>query len=215
MTKELQVCILLIKNFQVSEYFMRHCLPSCTVDTSMSNKLKAYCSRKVKSLCLRTISWRHIWGMEQSFSTSALDEGQWSASSSSYFNHKERAPRIQWKEGCAGSKTSMDIVATRTTLAHAGNWIVVIQPAASHFTEQATWKEFPVSNVIKNHHIILHTSHIWIQKICWGICLFHNETQSENKSTAYQPLCIQHVDIHIVYVHINISHLQNSWFLGP
>jgi len=45
------------------------------------------------------------------FLTSALDEGEWSASCPGCFTPRERAPGTQWKGGWVGPRTSLDTCA--------------------------------------------------------------------------------------------------------
>jgi hypothetical protein len=59
----------------------------------------------------------NTWGsgiVAPPFLTSALDEGDWSASCPGHFTLRERAPGTQWKGGWVGPRASLDTVEKRT-----------------------------------------------------------------------------------------------------
>jgi hypothetical protein len=99
---------------------------------------------KVKlSLC--TMRQEGIWqsgGMAPCILTLALDKGEWSASHPSCFTPRERNASTWWTEGWVGPRANLVIMVKRKISAHTRNQMLVllsfIQPAAYHYTDQAT-----------------------------------------------------------------------------
>jgi hypothetical protein len=80
------------------------------------------------SVCLSTMSWRHIGGVKVKLHslTLALHGGEWSATLHPY--PQERAPSM-------GPRANLDMTAKRNVFTSAMNQILVIQPVASHLTD--------------------------------------------------------------------------------
>jgi hypothetical protein len=69
--------------------------------------------KKVKlSLCLAKHHAMKVYSSTHSL-TSALDEGEWSASLSGRFNPRERAPVTRWIGGCVGPRAVLAAVVKR------------------------------------------------------------------------------------------------------
>jgi hypothetical protein len=70
--------------------------------------------------------------------TSALDEGEWSASRPGRFTPRERAPGTHWIGGWLGPRAVLDAVVKRKFPAPGGNRIPrtpIVQPVAQRYTE--------------------------------------------------------------------------------
>jgi hypothetical protein len=70
----------------------------------------------------------------QPFLTSALDEGEWSASRPGRFTPRESAPCTHWIEGWVGPRVGLDAMEKRK-FCHARNGTQVAQPVARRYTD--------------------------------------------------------------------------------
>jgi hypothetical protein len=73
--------------------------------------------------------------------TSALDGGDWSASSSDHFNPRERVPGTHWIGGWVGPRVVLDVVVKRkipNPHQESNPRIPIVQPVAQRYTDWAT-----------------------------------------------------------------------------
>jgi hypothetical protein len=74
-------------------------------------------------------------GITQQFFTSALDEGEWSASRPGRFTPGETAPGSHRIGGWVSLRAGLDVVEWRKCLTLAGDRIQAVQPAAHRYTD--------------------------------------------------------------------------------
>jgi hypothetical protein len=69
------------------------------------------------------------------FLTSALHEGEWSASCPGHFTNGEGTPSSHWIGGWVGPRVSLDAVEKRKSLAPARDRTLAVQPVAHCYTD--------------------------------------------------------------------------------
>jgi hypothetical protein len=74
-------------------------------------------------------------GIATPFLTSALGEGEWSASHPGRFTLGERNPGTHWAGTCVRPSAGLYTVEKRNNLASARNPTTAVQPLARHYTE--------------------------------------------------------------------------------
>jgi hypothetical protein len=86
---------------------------------------------------------KSYWGVEvqlHAFLTSALDEGEWSASGPGRFNPRERAPGTHWVRIWVGPRAVLDTVMKRkihSCRRESSPRTPIIQPIAQRYTGRA------------------------------------------------------------------------------
>jgi hypothetical protein len=78
-----------------------------------------------------------VWGVAPPFLTSALDEGDWSASRTCRFTPGETAPGTNWRGGWVDPRAGLGDVEKKYSSCFAGKRISAIQPVARCYADCA------------------------------------------------------------------------------